>query len=84
MPEEPTPHHTTEPPGELVRASAAEVVESVMAVVSNPYAIPGAYVAGKAIDAVSNIVTAKINANVELTQIHTDAGHPEGPGAHEK
>jgi len=78
MAEYTTPQHTTAEPNreEAVRGSAADFVDAAMNLATNPYAIPGAYLAGKVVGAAKDIPVAEINANVELMKIHTQAGHP--------
>jgi hypothetical protein len=71
-----------------VTDNEAQRNEAVDAVVSFTQAAGGpaaaAYVATQAIKTTGEVIIAKINAGVEATKIYTDAGHPNGPGAHEK
>jgi hypothetical protein len=81
---EPTPSETRlgVSGDEATRSDILDSVVSFTQAAGGPAA--AGWVATQAIKTTGEIIVAKINAGVENTKTYTDAGHPDGPGAHKK
>jgi hypothetical protein len=80
---EPIPYQTGERvEGSVTRSEVLNAVVSFTHDAGGPAA--AAYVAGQAIKTTGEVITTKINANVEVVKAYFDAGQPNEPAAHEE